>query len=170
METVLALLGFAGLVGLVMLWGKAKQAMITKATQTVMRGSHSRGQNAVRTTLTFRSSRVAAPAMLENIRATVNAYDSAPVLPGLFLAARDARQLVFAFGGKAGTALQTRVTVVPDGDGCRGSFEVLEWRETNGIVDRVDQVDRVRERVIAGVRAADAESTVDTSAATASPA
>lgn len=137
----------------VVLWQRAADAARKKVTRGIMRGTHARGQAAVRTALAFTAPAPCTPDQaIEQIVATVNAYPSPPALVGgLYLKSRTDDAVVFGFGSRIGDAFVLRVVLSSDDDGggggVRGRAVVPAWTERDGLVDAIEQIERAQGRV-----------------------
>ncbi|MBO3088629.1 hypothetical protein [Cellulomonas dongxiuzhuiae] len=85
--------------------------------------------------------------------ALVDAHAQHPaVVGGLYLKSRSDGEAVFAFGGRLADAFLYRVSFAAVGTATTpGTGQVLSWTETSGLVDAIDQIERLRSRVEAAV-------------------
>jgi hypothetical protein len=120
--------------------------------QTVASGSHKTGQGLVKEVTSF-TAPTPPSELIDALVREVNAYQQAPtVVPGLYLASRSGDGVVFCFGSKISDVFTAQATVGSDRNGgARGSYEIMKWTVSEGLVDRRDDMTRLRSRIQAGV-------------------
>ena len=152
LEAGRTVLGLALLLGLGWVLMTVTNAARTKATRAVFRKSHRSGQAEVQRVTSFRAPLEPAQVLARVIR-VVNAYEEPPrVVAGLFLAHRDESSALFAFGSKLGNSLTMGLVVEPTADGgTTGQLRCLTWSEADGLVSNVDQMQRVRDRLLSAL-------------------
>jgi hypothetical protein len=130
----------------------ARRGTSRAISQAISGGKHQSGQSQVKTVTDF-SVDATPSAMLEAAKRVVNAYDEAPRLAaGLYLKSERPDELVFAYGARLGDNLTMSVTAHGSEGTTLGHVRVLTWTEVNGLVNNIDQMQRVRDRVANAVR------------------
>lgn len=151
METVLAILVLAALVGGIYLWQKGVGAARKGITRAVAHGTHVRGQDAVHRQLDF-TVPVPAESLLSLIKQRLEVVPSPPAIQhDVYLAQDSDDLLVYAVGNKLYTALRYAISVDNVGDHATGLATVLDWTESDGLVTHIDKIERLERHVTAAV-------------------
>lgn len=139
----------------VVLWNRAKDAAAKKINQKVIfRGSHRDGQDIVHRRLDYASA--ASPesiiaAMRTNLGIPVGVQSA--VLGRVLISAVEDDYVSFTSGSRIGSSFRSAITVLPGEHGSVGSYRVLQWTESDGIVSDIDQMTiietTVREQLVA---------------------
>lgn len=167
--TVLGILLLVGIFVAVVLWRMAKRYAWRKVNQHVFsRREHREGGRLVaeRLHLTVRTPPAQAwDAVLE----TVETVPEPPALAtATYVLQTGVQRVVFAHGNKITPRVFTAALELREsGDRVDGTWEVLTWTLTDGVVAKVDAMKQLREQVEAGLRRADPKyaSTVVTASA-----
>jgi hypothetical protein len=116
-------------------------------SRAISGGKHESGQSQVKEVTDFRVDATPS-AVLQAAKRVVNAYDEAPgFAAGLYLKSEGPDELVFAYGARRGDNLTMSVTAQGSEGTTLGHVRVLTWTEVNGLVNNIDQMQRVRDRV-----------------------
>ena len=136
MEVVVGILFIAVIIGLAIAWQKFQTYTSRKLNQKViLRGSHRKGQDLVSQRMEF----TAHASLAEVKRAILSTVKVAPSVPAVIqdahlIQAGDAH-ILYGFGNKLiPHNFRGMLALHATGDGVKGSWEIINWTESNGIV------------------------------------
>jgi hypothetical protein len=135
MDVVIGIVGLAAIFGAIYLFQKGTSALGKKANQHVFaRGAHSEGQELVSQRLVF-----AARANVETVKtAVLSKVKVAPKTPvaiaDAYLVGATDSLIIYECGNKLHTQFRGRLRLESTNDGVRGSWEISDWTEADGIV------------------------------------
>jgi hypothetical protein len=157
MEVLWGILLLAALGVVIWLWNRAKDAAWKAANQKVlMRGAHRQGKEAVGTVLIFDTAASAADVLekVEGFGWPREAQSS--VMTNVYVPTANDRAIVFVSGSRLLQSFRSLLTLTATEGGTRGAYRVLEWKEGDGIVGDIKQMQAIEERLRRAVSELDA--------------
>lgn len=149
---LLGILLFAALIGAAFLWQKLMGAARKGITRTVAHGTHVRGQDAVHRRLEFTVPGTAR-GFLDLVRQRLEVLPAPPAINhDLYLLDVSGDLLVYAVGSKVFTSLRYGISVEDEGDHAVGLATILDWTESDGLVQHIDHIERLERHVNAAVQ------------------
>lgn len=160
MDTVYGILGFAVLIILAILWGKAKDGMAKAVNQKVFsRAEYEEGQRML-AGLTIETT-AGISEVMQQLKAQVVTFDSPLGLnPQLHMVSEQADRINYAFGNKLMPDAFRAVVALSERDGITvGVFAVPKWQERDGMIFGQEAMRGLRKQVKAAFKSADASVT-----------
>jgi len=155
--TVYAILGLAAIIGLVVLWDKAKEGMIKAANRKIFhRSEYEEGQRML-AGLTMETT-AGIHDVMQQLQAQVVALD-APlgIRRQLHLVSQQADRIQYAFGNKLTADVFTAVVALSVRDGITvGIFAIPSWQERGGMISGQESMRTLRKQVKSAFKSADA--------------
>lgn len=148
---------------------KVWDAGATKLNRSViMPKSHAAGQKLVTTEIVAWTP-LTPNDLREHLEARVPAVLGQPTgLKGqLYCTAGDDTGVNYLFGNSFGTTFTAEVDIRPSGEGSTAVFRILTWEEMEGIVNCIEEMDRLAESVRSALSSADPAVTINTRPVTA---
>ena len=152
MHAIVAILLIAAIVVVAVVVDRVRAAGQRAVARTVFRGRHHEGQASVRTRATF-TAPVGVEALRRHVISTINPWDKPPAaVPGLYLAGQTNTGVELAFGSKLGTSFRASLTFTGSGkEPTAGTFHILNWTETDGLVNAANEMRQIAARVATAV-------------------
>ena len=157
MDTLYGILGLAVLIGLGYLLQKGKDAARKATNKNILyRSEFKEGQQLVKEHLNFETTS-SVPDIMRELRANViTAENNSTLKAVLYESSSSAKQITYAYGNKlVSKTFEAAVTFANKEENTIGTFKMLTWTESDGMVGRQDEIKNLRRQVVAAFTAAD---------------